>query len=57
MFMPTEITRDSDTKVGMGIYHIQSMAFNGQNSQWTQWTFLVSGETTGVRLLWSITIW
>jgi len=30
MFMPTEITRDSDTKVGMGIYHIQSMAFNGR---------------------------
>jgi len=23
MFVPTEITRDSDTKVGMGIYHIQ----------------------------------
>ena len=23
MFVPTEITRDSDTKVGMGTYHIQ----------------------------------
>jgi len=22
MFVPTEITRDSDTKVGMGIYYI-----------------------------------